>query len=61
VALLEERDAHAIIATRDSIRWRDHELRADQANAAREQVASSFGSCSFREPVDDLRALAFIP
>jgi hypothetical protein len=59
VALLDERDSHALVVSRDSIRWRDHELRADQINAARERVASSFGSCSFREPVDDLRALCF--
>jgi hypothetical protein len=61
VALLEERDPHALIVSRDSIQWRDHELRADQANAARERIASSFGSCSFREPVDDLRALSLLP
>lgn len=60
VALLEERDPRALDVTRDAIRWREHELRADQANAARERVASSFGSCSFREPVDDLRALSLL-
>jgi hypothetical protein len=57
-ALLDERDAHALVVSRDSIRWRGHELRADQANAVRERLALSFGSCSFREPVDDLRALS---
>lgn len=61
IALLEERDPHALVVLRDSIRWHGHELRADQANAARERVASSFGSCSFREPVDDLRALSLLP
>ena len=61
VALLEERDVSALEVSRDAIRWRDHELRADQANAARERIASSFGSCSFREPVDDLRSLSLFP
>jgi len=61
VALLEERDVSALEVSRDAIRWRDHELRADQANAARERIASSFGSCSFREPVDDLRSLSLLP
>jgi hypothetical protein len=60
-ALLEERDPQALVVSRDSIQWRGHELRADQANAARERIASSFGSCSFREPVDDLRALSLLP
>lgn len=61
IALLDERDPHAIVVSRDAIRWRAHELRADQAHAARERIASSFGSCSFREPVDDLRALSLLP
>ena len=60
VALLEERDPRAIVVTRDVVRWREHELRADQAGAARELIASSFGSCSFREPVDELRALSLL-
>src|SRR5262249_36602097 len=59
-ALLAERDPTTLVVLRDVIRWHDHELRADQANAARERVASSFGSCSFREPVDDLRALSLL-
>jgi hypothetical protein len=61
IALLEEQDPNALIVSRDSIRWRDHDLRADQASAARERVALSFGSCSFREPVDDLRTLSLLP
>lgn len=61
VALLEERDPAAIVVTRDAISWRGRELRSDQAGAARETIASSFGSCSFREPVDELRALSLIP
>ncbi len=61
IALLEERDASAIEVTRDVIHWRGHELRSDQASAARDRVASSFGSCSFREPVDELRALSLLP
>ncbi len=60
VALLEERDPAAINVARDTIQWRDHELRADEISAARDLVASSFGSCSFREPVDELRALSLI-
>jgi hypothetical protein len=59
-ALLEERDPKAIVVQRDTVSWRRHELRADEINAARELVASSFGSCSFREPVDELRELALL-
>lgn len=59
-ALLEERDPNAIVVQRDTITWRRHELRADEINAARELIASSFGSCSFREPVDELRDLSLL-
>jgi hypothetical protein len=59
-ALLEERDPKAIVVQRDTINWRRHELRADEINAARELIASSFGSCSFREPVDELRELSLL-
>jgi hypothetical protein len=58
--LLEEQDPRAILVERDRIAWRGHELRADEISAARDLVASSFGSCSFREPVDELRELAFL-
>lgn len=57
IALLTERDPNAIHVTRDLISWNGHELRPDQAGMARELVATSFGSCSFREPVDELRTL----
>ena len=33
-------------------------VSADQAAKVRRQFALSFGSCSFREPVDELRTLA---
>jgi hypothetical protein len=36
-------------------------LTADQARATRERVFKGFGSCSWREPVDDLRALGVLP
>jgi len=54
--LLEERDASAFQVDGDRVRWREHELTAEQLRAARHEVVA-FGSCSFREPVDELRAL----
>lgn len=59
VALLDERDPRAFQITRDAVRWRGHELRPDELGAARDVIAASFGSCSFREPVDELRSLPF--
>lgn len=59
VALLEERDPHAFTAGRDGISWRGHAFTAAGLGALRED-AVSFGSCSFREPTDELRSLAWL-
>lgn len=54
--LLVEESAEAIAVAEDSVRWRGCTVMADQIAAAR-QFAIAFGSCSFEEPVADLRAL----
>ena len=58
--LLDERDAAALIFGHDSVRWREHTITLDQIRHARTSFALAFGSCSFREPVDDLRHLALL-
>jgi hypothetical protein len=35
-------------------------LTAQQIEGAREQFCTSFGSCSFTEPIDDLRNLGWL-
>lgn len=59
-ALLDERDPAAFVITDRAISWRDHALSVGQLRVVRDVVAVSFGSCSFREPVDDLRALSIL-
>ena len=59
VALLEERDPHAFRTDSDAIRWRNHEFPTTALRSLRED-AVSFGSCSFREPTDELRTLAWL-
>ena len=58
--LLEERDASAFSFADGSLRWRDRGLDTAQVSAARQNFALSFGSCSFREPVDDLHRLGIL-
>jgi hypothetical protein len=60
-ALLEERDATAIVADANGISWRDLHASAAQVAQARARFAGSFGSCSFEEPVQDLSALQLLP
>jgi hypothetical protein len=52
--LLLEADPAAIVVEDDRIRWRDREIGVEAIKAVRTRVATSFGSCSFREPVDEL-------
>ena len=52
--LLTETDSAAITIEDQVIRWRDQSVGADAIRTLRARVATSFGSCSFREPVDEL-------
>jgi hypothetical protein len=60
LALLLERDVKSLLVSQKSIQWHDRAVRTNDIQAARDCVAVSFGSCSFREPVDELRAAALI-
>lgn len=55
--LLEERSADALVMTPDAIEWRGRRLRKADVNAARAEGIAAFGSCSFTEPMDELRRL----
>jgi hypothetical protein len=61
VQLLDERDPGAIMITPDAIHWRGAALDEKHARSLREDAMVSFGSCSFLEPVDELRALVDVP
>ena len=58
LALLEESDSSAFSFSDDAIVWRGHRFDVEQIRASRSEFAMSFGSCSFREPVDELDGLA---
>jgi len=55
--LLQEQSAQAFRFDEDHLGWRGHRLGLGEIAAARRNFAVSFGSCSFTEPIDDLRAL----
>ena len=59
--VIEERDPRAFAFWGDSMRWRAYTLSNAQIASARREFAHSFGSCSFTEPVDDLRELGLLP
>ncbi len=58
--VLEERAASAFQFDDDGITWRGRWTAAPAVRAARERLVTSFGSCSFAEPVDDLTTLRLL-
>ncbi|MBK9053094.1 MAG: hypothetical protein IPL78_19940 [Chloroflexi bacterium] len=40
--------------------WQVYEVKADQVAAARQSLFISFGSCSFDDPLNDMRALGWL-
>lgn len=57
IRLLGETRVAAIEIGPDAIAWEGHRLSDAELRQARDRVIASFGSCSFREPVDELRQL----
>ena len=57
--VLRERDAAAFQFDDRGVAWRGYQLSNTQLMQAR-QLAVAFGSCSFREPIDDLEALGLL-
>ncbi len=64
--LLMERDPSVLQWSSDRLTWErgsgaePRRLTSDELLATRRDFALSFGSCSFREPVDELRVLGWI-
>lgn len=58
--VLEEQSLAAFEFTDDGVAFRGHSLTSSDLEETRSRFALSFGSCSFREPVDEARALHLI-
>ena len=58
---LEERDAAAFALDAEAFAWRDRSADAPALAAVRRELFVSIGSCSFTEPIDELRALGMLP
>jgi hypothetical protein len=59
--VIEETEPGAFGFGEGSFEWRGRKLTLEQITNARAQFAHSFGSCSFEEPVADLRSLGLLP
>jgi hypothetical protein len=55
--VLEEHDPTAFVVGADRVRWRDREASAEEIQRARARLLHSFGTCSFEEPIEELRGM----
>ena len=58
--ILREEDPDAFRCTKTTTAWRDLKTSLDTVHHVRDTLALSIGSCSFEEPVDDLRDLGLL-
>ena len=59
-AVLEEASADAFRFDEDGVAWRNWRAGRNAIRSARDSVALSFGSCSFEEPMSELRSLGLL-
>ena len=60
IEIVAEIDSEAFRLGPDNLGWRHLEASADDVARARRSVLTSFGSCSFSEPRDELRGLGIV-
>lgn len=58
--LLEEQEPREFRITPHAIAWRSHKWSSEQLAQTRKRFFSSFGSCSFEEPIRDLEELGWL-
>lgn len=58
--IIEEENPAEFVFIDDGVRWRDCFATTGEIVAARQHFVTSFGSCSFDEPREDLRALGWM-
>jgi hypothetical protein len=58
--IIADTDPQSFAVEADRLAWRDLEASAVEVAAARSGLLTTFGSCSFTEPRDDLQALDII-
>jgi hypothetical protein len=58
--VLREDDSHAFTFDDEGVAWRGQRVSTNDLASMRQNFATSFGSCSFEEPIGDLRALQLL-
>jgi hypothetical protein len=59
-AIIEDEDPKDFVFDEEGLRWKTYRAKTAQIEKARKEFITSFGSCSFDEPRDDLRGLGLM-
>jgi hypothetical protein len=59
-AIIADEDPTHFVFDDDCFRWKDYAATVGEIRLARQLAVTSFGSCSFDEPRDDLRTLGLL-
>jgi hypothetical protein len=60
VATLEEESPMVFRISEDSVRWHGNAVTTSQIGMMRRDFGIAFGSCSFLEPIEELKALGWL-
>jgi hypothetical protein len=58
--ILKDGESRDFIADADGLQWRGHNFSSVAIREMRDRFAISFGSCSFEEPMGEMRAMGWI-
>ena len=60
IEIVAESDPETFVLEPMRLGWRDYSVSAEEISEARRNLLTSFGSCSFSEPLNDLRTLGIV-
>jgi hypothetical protein len=60
VAIMTAESLDGIVLDDEAVSWKDYRVTLGELATIRRRFAVAFGSCSFREPVDDLIQLGLL-
>jgi hypothetical protein len=60
IAVLGESSPDAFAFDEDGMAWRGHRISTDDLRTTRQALFRSFGSCSLREPIDELKRMQIL-
>lgn len=57
IEVLTDRDPYEFVFTENGFTWNENEITNSEIKTAREKFMLSYGSCSFDEPIEDLKTM----